>query len=667
MNVNFKSKLFITLFISFILLLGSLLITYQGIEKNNEVIVSIERQQIKLSYYANKLNHDIEMNQANALQSIVLNNSLSKEKSESSLQELSELTIKLKKFIQKSGLKNPDIESIIDIITRRMLSYGAVQDSLAQAVKSKNVEDVQDATIGFNAITIKFAQDIENLIDRSNEILYTNLLEIKESNSNNSHTLIISFITAFTLIFFSVYEFNLLNLRIDRELKRAEVAEKEQKKLQSRLLRYNDDLEMEITKKTKELHQRMYTHFLSGLPNRNQLLEDTSNYHFKQMALLNIDKFQKFNDVYGEETGNLAIKMSANFLQEQINDENTLLYHVGGDEFVIVVKNASHLHDTYFIERMESILNSYEKENFLHDGKKFNLIMSAGIAFSGRKKMLAYADMALKDAKNRNIQLCVFNDDKGLEKIHKEDIECHKKLIKAFETDNILSYFQPIVPLQDADKKSKYESLVRLKDENEKIIPPFNFIRVAKINRMYDRLTRAVLSNTLSVISQYKIPCSINVSMDDLENSHTLKTLYDRFNEFEYNHLLTIELLETEEFKDYDAVFDFCTKVRSFGIKIALDDFGAGYSNFSHILKLPIDYIKIDASLISNIDRDQHSVIMVETIVGLAKKLHIETIAEFVSSKEILDVVRRLGVDYAQGYHVGKPEPIQKHLKKELA
>ncbi len=130
---------------------------------------------------------------------------------------------------------------------------------------------------------------------------------------------------------------------------------------------------------------------------------------------------------------------------------------------------------------------------------------------------------------------------------------------------------------------------------------------------------------------------------------------------FNYNHLITIEILETEEFKDYDVVYNFCRKIRTYGIKIALDDFGSGYSNFTHILNLPIDFIKIDASLISNIDRDEHSQIMVETIVGLAHKINVKTIAEFVSSKEILTTVKKLKVDYAQGYYIGKPEDISKY------
>ena len=658
----FKLKLFSSLLISFVLLFISLSMSYTSIEKNDRMLKSIEKEQVKLSYFANKLNHDIEKNQASILQSIVLHSDFSKNNIQDSFNNFTNLVHKLENFVKESNLQSQEIKIVVAKLKARIISYKAVQDSLIEAIKTKDVDDIQDATIGFNSITVKFSEDIEKLIDISNEELFEKLLKLEYSNSHSSTMLLVSFFIAFILILFSIYKFNSLLNTLKKELSRAEVAEKEQKKLQSQLLKYNDDLEREIQKKTKELHKRIYTHFVSGLPNRNKLLEDSLYYNFKQMALLNIDKFQKFNDVYGEEIGNIAIKMSADFLRKQIRDKNTLLYHIGGDEFVFVVKDGSQLKETLFIEEIEEILRNYEQEKFVYDSKKFNLIMSAGIAFSGRKKMLAYADMALKDAKIRNIQLSIFNDDKELEKIHKEDIECHKQLLYAIENDNILSYFQPINPIGKNENPTKYESLVRLKDEKSKIIPPFNFIDVAKSNRIYDKLTREIIKNTFDVISKYKVPCSLNISMDDLEFPPTLELLYRRIDEFEYNNLLTIELLETEEFKDYSAVFNFCTKVRSYGIKIALDDFGSGYSNFSHILKLPIDYIKIDASLISNIDRDTHSIIMVETIVGLAKKLHIETIAEYVSSKEILDIVVKLGVDYAQGYYLGKPEPIEHYL-----
>ncbi len=428
-----------------------------------------------------------------------------------------------------------------------------------------------------------------------------------------------------------------------------------------KLLIQNSELKKEVIKKREELHQNIYTHFLSGLPNRNRLLEDSYKYKFKQMALLNIDKFQKFNDVYGEKIGNIALKLTANFLALQIK-RDALLYHIGGDEFVIATKDSTELNNTHFIENIENILKTYKKEIFVYEDKKFSFMLSAGLAFSGAKKMLAYSNMALKDAKKRNVQLSIFDDDKELEKIHKEDIACHKKLINAIENKNIISYFQPIAPIQSTLLPIKYESLVRLREDDGTIIAPFRFIDVAKQHRIYHKLTQAIVNNTLDAISKYTIESSINISMDDIENDKTVKMLYKIFDGFEHNNLLTIELLETEEFKDYKLVYDFCVKIRSYGIKIALDDFGAGYSNFSHVLNLPIDYIKIDASLISNIDRDIHSQMMVETIVNLAHRLNILTIAEFVSSREILNVVKRLKVDYAQGYYIGKPEKIQGHI-----
>ena len=651
-----------TLAVSITLLLISLYLSLKSTDATSAMIENFEKKQLKFSYLALKLEHSVEAEQSDILQNIILNNSRLSENIHNSFDALYKQVDTLNRFILKNNVGIVGIDRTMNIIKNRMVAYKLVENSLIEALKTKESEDIEDALIGFNSITIKFSEDISKLIKLSNKNLNENIQQLKESNKNSREDIFYSFLLAIILIVFVVYKLIRLHKIAELELKRAERAEKEQKKLQSQLLKYNDDLEEEIAKKTKELHQKIYTHFLSGLPNRNKLIEDSYIYHFKQMALLNIDKFQKFNDVYGEEIGNIALKLSADFLTSQIDDDNTLIYHIGGDEFVFAVKDSTKLNNTYFIEKIENILKTYKREVFIYEDKKFSFMMSAGLAFSGSRKMLAYADMALKDAKKRNVQLSIFNDDKELEKIHKEDIECRKILMHAIDTKKIISYFQPIAPIQDDSLPIKYESLVRLIDEEDTIITPFRFIDVAKQNRVYHKLTKAIIVNTLEVVSKYKIPCSLNISMADIENDRTMAMLYSTFDEFDYNNLLTIELLETEEFKDYKRVYDFCIKIRSYGIKTALDDFGAGYSNFSHVLNLPIDYIKIDASLISNIDRDMHSQIMVETIVGLAQKLNIQTIAEFVSSKEILDIVKRLKVDYAQGYYVGKPEPIEKHL-----
>lgn len=663
--MNFKTKLYFLLIVSFILLFISLYLSYSSIDSTSNMIDNIETKQIKLYDLAYKISNDVEINQSNILQAIILKDTNSIKSIHKSFDKLQTVVYQLEKFINDNKIEIKGMNETIITIKRRMIGYKAVENSVIEAIESKDKEDIEDSLIGFNAITIKFSDDTNRLITLTYNQLQRKVSLLKDTNNQSQIDILYTFLLAMLLISFAVYQLSQLHNTVKKELIRAETAEEEQKKLQSQLLKYNDDLESEIARKTKELHQKIYTNFLSGLPNRNRLLEDASLYNFQLMALLNIDKFQKFNDVYGEEIGNVALKLTADFLKEQIDDVNTLLYHIGGDEFVFAVKNSNEVNEVSFTEYIESILKDYSRKHFTYDNKQFNFIMSAGVAFSGEKKMLAYADMALKDAKKRNIQLSIFNDDKKLEKTHLDDIECHKKLLSALEDKRLISYFQPIVPIQDHTKPVKYESLARLLLKDGEVIPPFKFIDVAKSNRIYDRLTKHVFENTLNTISKYKIPCTLNLSMEDIESEKTLRMFYSRFDQFEFNHLLTVELLETEEFKDYKSVYDFCIKVRSYGIKIALDDFGSGYSNFSYILKLPIDYIKIDATLISNIDRDQYSRIMVETIVTLAKRLNIETIAEFVSSKEILDVVKELNVDYAQGYHIGRPEAIENHMKSD--
>ncbi|MGD9969922.1 MAG: EAL domain-containing protein [Sulfuricurvum sp.] len=656
----FKIKLYLPLFISFTLLFISLFISFNSIHETNKMISYIQTKQLKLVKITTELNQHAQSNQINIFKAILTNDAGSINNVLNSYTEINLTLQTLKGFISENSIDIPSMDEKLTLIQKRIISYQLVQQSLIEALKTKNQDDTYDAIIGFNATNTHLSKDIEELITLVNDDLNRNIDKLKNSSENSKKDIVYSFGLALALIVFSFYKFTMLRNQAISELKRAELAEEEQKKLQHQLLKYNDDLEEQIAMKSRELHQKVYSHFLSGLPNRNQLLEDIQQNEFKHLAILNIDKFQKFNDLYGEEIGNVALVMCSRFLQDRFNpNEDLFLYHLGGDEFVVSMKNSSDLYNARFVKKISDILEVFSHHVFVYDDKKFTFNITAGIAFDAKDKILAYADMALKDAKKRNKRFSLFSEHEELERVYQEDIECHKNLLYAFENNNILSFFQPIVPIQNTQKPIKYESLVRLKKMDGKIIPPFNFIRIAKANRIYHKLTLSVLHNTLAVIERYSIPCSLNLSMEDIEDEQTLDILYKRLSQFEQRELLTIELLETEEFKEYTKVYDFCTKLRSYGIKIALDDFGSGYSNFSHVINLPVDYIKIDASLISNIDRNYNSKMMVETIVSLAKKMHIETIAEFVSSKEILETIRDLGVDYAQGYYTGKPEPIE--------
>ena len=657
------SKLYVSLGISFILLILSLVIGFSNVHKSNTMLKHIEETQVKLNFYVRKLNNDVKNNQVTILQTTILKENHSQINEKHIFDSIDTSIAKLENFIQEHPETSQSFKNIFKIIKTRTVSYHLVEKSLLAALNSKDKEDIEDAFIGFNNLTIKFTSDTQKLIELVNKELNNNITTLQKNNNMSSNILLISFFLAIFLISFSVYRFRNLHNTLKIQVKRMQEAESELKQAQTQLLKYNDDLEEEISKKSKELYKKIYTHFLSGLPNRNKLLEDIKTVKFDKVALLNIDKFQSFNDVYGEEIGNIALEMSAQFLEQEMQGSTLFIYHISGDEFAITSKD-SLITSTSFITKIEKFLESFKEEKFSYDEKTFQFIMSAGIAEGTSKKLLAHADMALKDAKKRNIQLALYDDKEELEQLHKNDIECHSKLKKAIDSNKIVSFFQPIVPIQEDTKLPfKYESLVRMDDDGE-IVAPFKFLEVAKANRIYYKVTRAVINNTFEAIRHYNIHSSLNFSLTDINNERTMHYFFDKVEHFSHPEQLTVELLETEDFNNYEEVYDFCVKVRSYGIKIALDDFGSGYSNFSHILKLPVDYIKIDASLISNIDRDRNSQIMVETIVQLAHKLHVLTIAEFVSSQEILKIVKSLQVDYAQGYYLGKPEPIETHIKK---
>jgi len=656
----FKSKIYATLFISFFLFLFSLYFSYSNINERSTTLKQLEKDQVELNYYANKLNYDIKRNQAYFLQANILDNNLSHKKQDGIFQDIHKNIAHLELFVQEHPLTSLEFKKTINIIKKRVIAYQLVQDSIVEAMKLNDKEDVKDAIIGFNDITMTFSSDTQELISLANKQIYQSILLLEENNKESSKTLLFTFFLVFIIIGSSAMKFIALHTRVREQLENVQKAEKELQHAQMQLQKYNDNLESEISKKTSELYEKIYTNALSGLPNRNKLLEDTRNYNIKGVAILDIDKFQSFNDVYGEEVGNIALRMSANFLQQNLKERDLTLYHTSGDEFVVTCFKNEKPED-YFLLEVEKILTRFKSEKFVYEDKNFQFMMSAGIACGKKHKMLAYADMALKDAKKRNVQISVYDDAHTLEKNHKDNIKYKEKLSKAIENNKIISYYQPIVPISDINLEQKYESLVRI-DDNGDIIPPFRFIDVAKANRVYYRITRAVIKNTLTTIQKYQIPCSINISLTDIKNERTMKHFFETLDAFEYNNLLTVELLETEDFQNYNEVYNFCMRLKSYGVTIALDDFGSGYSNFSHILRLPVDFIKIDATLISKIDQDNNSRIMVETIVQLAHSLHILTIAEFVASKEILDVVTEIGVDYAQGFYLGKPENIQHYM-----
>jgi len=215
-------------------------------------------------------------------------------------------------------------------------------------------------------------------------------------------------------------------------------------------------------------------------------------------------------------------------------------------------------------------------------------------------------------------------------------------------------YYQPIFD-NSANRIYKYECLVRIKNDKE-IIPPNAFLPTAKKAKLYPEITRIVLRKAIKKFADLKYNFSINLSIEDIHDHETAQHIFYILRE---NPLvakkITFEILEEEGIDNFNEIYTFICKLKSAGSTVAIDDFGSGFSNFEYLIKLNVDYLKIDGTLIKNMDKDEDIYFIVQNVVKIAKKLNMKTVAEFVHSEEIQKLVKSAGIDYSQGYHIDPP------------
>ena len=204
-----------------------------------------------------------------------------------------------------------------------------------------------------------------------------------------------------------------------------------------------------------------------------------------------------------------------------------------------------------------------------------------------------------------------------------------------------------------------------MKDSKGEIISPYFFLERAKKINLYSEITKKVIQKSFEFFENKNIEFSINFSISDILEKDVVDFLIQKIYEFDIGHYLTIEITESEGIDNLEEVISFIKIVKNLGVKIAVDDFGTGYSNFSYLVKLQADFIKIDGSIIQDINKSKTAKAVVEAIVFFAQKVGIRTIAEFVSTKEIYKTCKELEIDYFQGYLFDEPKNIE-NLKNSL-
>ena len=402
----------------------------------------------------------------------------------------------------------------------------------------------------------------------------------------------------------------------------------------------------------EELDNIANTDSLTGLGSRYKLIEDIKKSSRPSLALINIDSFSEVNDFYGHEKGDQVIIQLASIVEEITKEYGYLTYHLQGDEFVIFSQDSDR---NTFSSNILLVADKISKKSIYVGEEQVHLNYSTAVSFEAKEKILSTADMALKVAKKDNRDFVAYSDDISLNDEYKNNIEWSKKIKNAIENDRIIPVFQPIVNNSNGAYE-KYESLVRLIDEDGKMISPYFFLDISKKTKQYNHITRIMIQKSFDKFKDEEVEFSINLTIEDIIEEQINEFIFNMLEKYKIGERVVFEIVESESIKNFEQVLSFIDKVKSYKCKIAIDDFGTGYSNFEYLLKLNADYIKIDGSMIKDIDKSKEAQTVVETIVGFAKNMGIKTIAEFVENEAILNKVKEMGIDYSQGYHFSPPK-----------
>jgi diguanylate cyclase (GGDEF)-like protein len=386
---------------------------------------------------------------------------------------------------------------------------------------------------------------------------------------------------------------------------------------------------------------------------------DISQY---QIVMLDIDYFKQVNDTYGHKIGDNILRDIAGIIKQEIRPDDIFI-RFGGEEFLLFISKKNK--DDAFTKKIaERIRKHIEMTSFTYDDITIKLTISIGITcdtthFKSISDAIKHADEMLYIAKKEGRNLVVSNEGKQmLQKntdaaINQLPINAIKE---AIEQNRVISFFQPIFNAHTSNI-SKYESLIRIKDKKGNIILPGQFLPTVTHTNIYNELTKIVLENVFQAIDKHQVSISVNLNFSDILNNNIFAIIIQ---ELESNKTLAsrliIELLENEILEADDTLIQHIQEIKSYGVKIAIDDFGTGYANYAVFQKLPIDIIKIDGSLIKTIDTSPVSQSIVKSIVYLTEEFNIETVAEFVHSKEVYAKVKELGITHLQGFYLAKPQ-----------
>lgn len=416
----------------------------------------------------------------------------------------------------------------------------------------------------------------------------------------------------------------------------------------SQYLQIND-----LENKKNEIYNILVTDKLTNLYNRVKLNYDLDSKKNQTLMLIDIDRFSLLNDAYGFDVGDKVLLHIRDIIKKLLK-ENMVLYRLGSDVFAVLIHDYPRnlLEDE--VAGIKAVLNNTPlkiKDLLLY------INVSIGIAYRQQGNIIQKAEIALRQARriSRN-RVEYYTDSLETMRTIEENNSWTRRIAKALEEDNILVYYQPIIECATG-KIVKYEALVRLKHETE-VYSPYHFLKIARYAGYLHKITRRVFEKACAKFSENDLQFSINITDHDLAEDKFIEFIEKTSKSYKISpSRIVFEILEETSLSENILATENLRKISELGYSLSIDDFGAQCSNFSQLGMHDYETIKIDGKFIKDIDENTTSQIITESILFFTAKIGFKTVAEYVHSKEIYEIIKKMGVDYAQGYYFGEPNP----------
>ncbi len=385
------------------------------------------------------------------------------------------------------------------------------------------------------------------------------------------------------------------------------------------------------------------------------------------LIFIDLDQFKVVNDASGQEAGDKLLIQVGALIKKQLS-KTDVIARFGADEFAVLLEGYSFAEVQSTAENIRQIINQFR---FIYESKMYDIAISLGITWvdptaESISELLSAADLACRMAKEKGgnrVHIYHASDQQLL--LHEDHMQWIGRINKSLEENRFVLYRQKILSLDIDNQDEHYELLIRLLDENGGIISPIQFIPAAERYGLMVKLDRWVIKTALIKMAEiYKqkpdttLGCSINLSGQSFCEPGFLEYLIDQVLDSGLPaEKICFEITETVAVSNLSQAIDFMQAVKQIGCKFSLDDFGSGMSSFTYLKNLPVDYLKIDGYFVKTILDNKIDRAMVESINQIGQVMGLKTIAEFVENDAILDELRKIGVNYGQGYGIGKPEP----------